>query len=84
MGWPRTGAARLELRCGGSTGRGSGVLGAVVELRRSAASRERERTREGERARVKGEGESSVGFYREGEGEAERGEGEDGRWLQSH
>jgi hypothetical protein len=44
--WPGTGAARLELRRGGSTGRGSGVQGAMAELRRSAASRTRERERE--------------------------------------
>jgi hypothetical protein len=45
-GWPRTGVARLELRCGGSMGRDSGVQGAVAELRWSTASRERERERE--------------------------------------
>jgi hypothetical protein len=61
-------------------GRGSGMQGAVVELRRSAASRERERRREGERARVKGE--SSIDFYREGE--APRLDGENGWSLQSH
>jgi hypothetical protein len=70
------GATRLELRRGSSTGRDSGVQGAVVELRRSVASRERERTREGERARVKGEEESLVGFYRE----CQRGNSPAGWW----
>jgi hypothetical protein len=42
------GATRLELRRGSSTGRDSVVQGAVVELRRSVASREREN--EGRRA----------------------------------
>ena len=58
---------RLGLRPSGSMGRGSGVQGTVVELRRSVASRENERGSSGRERRE----ERSGGLYRERRGEGE-------------